>query len=514
MVYWFLFPVVQRPLIRGLNPALRSSLVVCSFNPPEEHIIFFDLPLDLAILALMRRLTQRTFARRLVAFWLILLLTGSSLVWLLPREAVVAQSPIQTIFDLVNQFRIENGLPAFTWDNALAAAAQEQANYMAEFNIYSHTGYGGSRPYDRAFSYGYRGWVSENIVGGTNLTPRAGLIWWINSPVHLNTLLTSRYVEAGTGFAFGFEQNFYALVVGLPDDAPQSAPTVPDDSPAPIFVTPIEVSAPGEDGSIIHVVQEGQTAWAIAAVYEVELNYILLINNLESGGFLVPGDTLVIQLGEGQAPPPTPTPPSTHFVKEGETLWSIAARYDLTVNDLLWYNGIQADEFLTVGAELVVRLPEGQAPPPTPTPQQTHIVQGGETLSGIAFQYGIPLTDLLAWNSLTADAILQINQELRIRPLPVPTETVQPPATEPPASATPTMTVTPAGDAAAVALPAETVASAQLAPLAAPPTPTLVPTVLPAQTVQADTAVSPIIWIVLGLMVMAGAGVVMIRRAF
>ena len=399
-------------------------------------------------------------------------------------------------------------MPAFTWNSALAAAAQEQASYMAEFNVYSHTGYGGSRPYDRASSYGYVGWVSENIVGGTRLTPRNGLIWWINSPVHLNTLLTSRYVEAGTGFAQGFDQNFYALVVGLPDDFAPTAPSTPDDSPAPIFVTPIEISPPGEDGSIVHVVQEGQTAWAIAAVYEVELNYILLINGLESGGFLVPGDEVIVQLGEGQEPPPTPTPPSTHIARDGETLWSIAARYELTLAEILYYNGLDINYLLRPGDELIVHWREGQPLPPTPTPQQTHFVKSGETLWSIALQYGLTLEQLLSWNGLTTDALLQVNQELRIRPLPSPTETPPPPA--------PTATATPA-----LALASPTVAAvAQIT--VGPPTARPVMAVEPAASsptpvaalaeTAAGPAISPLNWLIGGLVLLGLFGVLAVRR--
>ena len=427
--------------------------------------------------------------------------------WLPAPAPVAAQSPAQDIFNRVNQFRSENGLPAFTWNGALASAAQEQAGYMATFNVYSHTGYGGSSPYDRASSYGYVGWVAENIVGGTKLTPRNGLIWWINSPVHLNTLLTTRYTEAGTGFAQGYDQNFYALVVGVPDSYAPSAPSVPDDSPAPIYVTPIEISEPNEDGSIVHVVQEGQTAWAIAAVYEVDLNYILLINGLESGGFLVPGDEVIVQLGEGQEPPPTPTPPSTHVAREGETLWSIAARYDLTLAEILYYNGLDINYLLRPGDELIVHWQEGRPLPPTPTPQQTHNVRSGETLWSIAIQYGLSLEQLLSWNNLASDAVLQINQELRIRPLPSPTETPSPL----PATATATPTLAPASPTPQ-AVAQVTVAPPTARPVAAGES--LAPSPSPDTAVEAEAGPgsSSLNWVIGGLVLLGLFGVLAVRR--
>ncbi|MCA9945201.1 MAG: hypothetical protein KC449_17070, partial [Anaerolineales bacterium] len=107
--------------------------------------------------------------------------------------AVQAQSA-SAIFQEVNQFRLNNGLTPFQYSNALAAAAQNQANYMAANTVFtSHIGAGGSTPQSRANAAGYVGRVSENIVGGTGMTAARGLTWWVNSPVHYNTLITSRY---------------------------------------------------------------------------------------------------------------------------------------------------------------------------------------------------------------------------------------------------------------------------------------------------------------------------------
>ena len=156
--------------------------------------------------------------RRIILIGLLLLL-----LWLTGKPTpppAIAQSPASEIIQLVNNFRVANGLPAFQINNSLMIAAQQQADFMAANNIYSHTGAGGSSPQSRAEAAGYVGWVSENIVGGTNLTPQKGLIWWQNSAVHYAALVSTRHTEVGAGFAAGFDQNFYALVVGQPSNAP------------------------------------------------------------------------------------------------------------------------------------------------------------------------------------------------------------------------------------------------------------------------------------------------------
>jgi len=348
-------------------------------------------------------------------------------------KALPATSASQ-MFQLVNQFRLNNGLPPFQLNGALASAAQNQANYMAEFMVFSnHNGYGGSTPLSRAEAAGYYGSVSENIVGGTGMSARQGLIWWQNSAVHYRTLVTSRYIEAGAGFATNGSENFFVLVVGSPANAGSAPATPQEDSPAPLFITPIVKAEPGADGGIVHVVQEGQALWSLSAHYEVLLSDLLLYNGLTDSSFLSPGDEIIIRLGEGQSPPPTPAPPTSVIVQEGQSLWSIAAVYNVKFGDLLWFNNINEDAILQPGEEIVIRLAEGQAPPPTPTPVVYHTIRSGQTLWDIALTYGLSLDELLNLNNISAEKILQPGEELMVRvppatatPIPTATFTPQP----------------------------------------------------------------------------------------
>jgi len=432
--------------------------------------------------------------RRITLVGLLLLL-----LWLAGTPAsppVTAQSPASEILQLVNNFRLANGLPAFTINNSLMVAAQQQANYMAANNIYSHTGAGGSSPQGRAEAAGYVGWVSENIVGGTSLTPDKGLIWWQNSPVHYAALVSTRYTEVGAGFASGFDQNFYALVVGQPSNSP-AAPANNNAQPGAIRVLPFVFAQPGEDGSIVHIVQQGQALWTLSAYYEVSLQDILLYNGLSDDAVVNPGDEITIRLGEGQAPPPTPAPPTTHTIREGQTLWYIANLYQIEMADLLWYNLFSADVILQPGQEITIRLAEGQPPPPTPTPQLTHIVKAGDTLWSIAAIYNLGLDQLTAWNSLAGDTILRIGQELLIRQPPQPTPTVTP---ETIAAAAPTFTPT--------ASNASSTTQEQPAPVSfqATTTPVAAATPIPTDTTE-EPASAPDLGTIVGVGILAVVGI-------
>ena len=420
------------------------------------------------------------------------------------NAAVAAQSgPAAEIIQLVNEVRASYGLPPLQVDSALVAAAQNHANWMAANNVYSHTGQGGSSPQSRATAAGYGGYATENIVGGTGLASRQAVIWWQNSPVHFNTMISTRYTQVGAGYASGNGQNFYTLVAGRPPDAGSGQRIEADAAGEPIIVIPIELARPREDGSIVHTVGEGQSAWMIAAHYEMTLADLLLFNGMTQDDVLQPGDEVTVRLADGQPPPPTPTPPLTHGVREGETAWTIAANYRISLGDLFLYNNLTEEDILHPGDEIIIRWPADQPLPPTPTPPTTHKVRSGETAWTIAAIHGLTVDQLLAYNGLGPDPVLFPGDELVIRP-----------------SATATATEV---------LPTETPAPEQplaLAAVAESPSPSPTPTPRPLPTpVRSPTPSAPInesglgqavalgtIIAGIGLTILAGAAVMAIKR--
>jgi LysM repeat protein/tetratricopeptide (TPR) repeat protein len=60
-------------------------------------------------------------------------------------------------------------------------------------------------------------------------------------------------------------------------------------------ISPIKLSTPNAEGIIIHTVQAGQSLWNIAAAYEVELAELMAINNLTKDSLIYPGEELIIK---------------------------------------------------------------------------------------------------------------------------------------------------------------------------------------------------------------------------
>ena len=172
---------------------------------------------------------------------------------------------------------------------------------------------------------------------------------------------------------------------------------------------------------IVYTVQAGDTLFNIAQRFQTTVEAIMQLNNLTSTNISV-GQRLKIPFFGVTPPVPEETFPYT--VVAGDTLFSLANRFNTTVAELKRINNLASDA-LNVGQ--ILQIP-GIAPT-TPTPI-TYTVVRGDTLFSIANRFGTTVDAIMRLNNLTTTN-LSIGQQLLIPEGETPIPPITPPITRP-----------------------------------------------------------------------------------
>lgn len=111
---------------------------------------------------------------------------------------------------------------------------------------------------------------------------------------------------------------------------------------------------------------------------------------------------------------------ASHLVAPGETLSGIAAANGLSPATLAAANGMAPDAFVIAGTTLTVPAPGSTAlairDAGAPAPLGGYRVRVGDTLSGIAAEHGMSVSQLAADNGLDPDGVLFAGRSLRLNP--------------------------------------------------------------------------------------------------
>ena len=97
-------------------------------------------------------------------------------------------------------------------------------------------------------------------------------------------------------------------------------------------------------------------------------------------------------------------------MQKGDSLYSIANKFGVTVNELKSANNLTSN-LLTIGQTLIIPKTTPEVTPPGE--YIVYTVKSGDTLYKIANQYGVTVNDIVEFNQLPS-TVLSINQQLLI----------------------------------------------------------------------------------------------------
>ncbi len=148
-----------------------------------------------------------------------------------------------------------------------------------------------------------------------------------------------------------------------------------------------------------YTVQRGDSLWSIAKKFGVTVNELKDANNLSSTTLSI-GQLLKIPT-QGQET----TTSDTYIVKSGDSLYSIAQKYNTTVDELKKLNDLTSN-LLSIGQSLKI-------PTKSENNYIEYTVKKGDNLYSISRNYGLTQSELMDYNNLTSN-LLSIGQILKI----------------------------------------------------------------------------------------------------
>lgn len=151
-------------------------------------------------------------------------------------------------------------------------------------------------------------------------------------------------------------------------------------------------------GSNYYVVKKGDSLWSIARANGLTVDELKSLNNLSSNVLHV-GDTLLISSADSTGDDGND---NYYVVDSGDTLWSIARKYNLSVNELKALNNLGSN-VLSVGQRLIVGKESSN----------DYVVSAGDTLWAIARKFNVSVDDIKALNNLSSNN-LSIGMILKI----------------------------------------------------------------------------------------------------
>ncbi len=176
-----------------------------------------------------------------------------------------------------------------------------------------------------------------------------------------------------------------------------------------------------------HEVKKGETLWAIARQYDMTLREISQLNSLHdikvrfSQVLAIPrkNDLPKKDQVSDKTEKPKHVPQENHKVKKGETLWAIAEKYDMTLQEIRELNNIKGmnvrlGQMLNILPKKVLLADKTGKPLKKDKSPKIYQVKQGDVAFQIAKRYNISLDRLLKINDLSDPSKIYPGQTLHI----------------------------------------------------------------------------------------------------
>lgn len=168
---------------------------------------------------------------------------------------------------------------------------------------------------------------------------------------------------------------------------------------------------------IVHKVKRGETLAKIARRYGVKLATLQSFNNIKNARRLQIGQRIKVPASSGSGNSLGELKVIVHTVQKGETLASIARRYNVDVATLKAYNNIKNVRTLQIGQKLKVPLSKASVLAENQESGKklvTYRVKRGDSLSKIASTFGVSVNQLREWNTFDKGSLIYPGSRIKV----------------------------------------------------------------------------------------------------
>ena len=173
---------------------------------------------------------------------------------------------------------------------------------MAANNMSWHIGDVRGRIAAAGYGGGATVWATENFAVGNKSIDEIMQVW--ADPDHMRPAVIPAYCHVGAGVAQAANGRYYYILQAAytSNQSCGEYKPVPGDDPGPganppppvsQIIIPVKITTPDSDGRIYHIVQSGQSFWSIAIAYQITIRDLEVWNNLSRDNGLFVGAEVI-----------------------------------------------------------------------------------------------------------------------------------------------------------------------------------------------------------------------------
>ena len=280
---------------------------------------------------------------------------------------------------------------------------EEVRNYSGlDVAVYTYTNFAQYNLYEGLGLSEYPLWIAQLSEGGPSPNP----IWG-------NKYVAWQYSDTGRVRGINASTDLDLIYDGMFLDDRED---IPKEQKQPQRIPGTRQEPSTQSGVIYYTVQEGDTLTSIAQKYDTTVHEITVTNSIVNPNLIYVGEVLKIYPGNRSIIKRKKVFTTTYIVQSGDTLTSIAIKFDTTVQAIAELNDLQNPNLIYVGE--ILKIPTNSrgnlSAPSSRHYIKTYIVQSGDTLTSIAKKFNTTVDKIALLNNITNPNLIYPGQILKI----------------------------------------------------------------------------------------------------